>query len=87
MFAERLSYLRKTKNLSQHELGEIFHISQRSISRLETGESLPNSQILNQVADFFNVSTDFLLGRTDIENIYEFLPKISYVIKRHHKKY
>ncbi|SCJ45285.1 transcriptional repressor DicA [uncultured Clostridium sp.] len=70
MFQYRLVYLRKSFNLTQTDLGKILSMTQRSISRFETGETFPDEKTLNLIADYFNVSTDYLLGRTDIKNIY-----------------
>ncbi len=73
MFKDKLILLRKEKGLSQTELGEILSISQRSLSRLETGETFPDEQLLNNIADYFKVSVDYLMDRTTIRNIYDWL--------------
>ena len=70
MFKDRLVELRKEKKLSQSQLGEILSITQRSLSRLENGETFPDEQTLNAIADYFDVSVDYLLNRTTIRNIY-----------------
>lgn len=75
MFNIRLKELRKKYNLSQVELAKKFNITQRSLSRLEKGETAPTEYIINRAADVFNVSADYLLGRTNIKNIYKFLKK------------
>lgn len=75
MFKHRLIELRKSRNLSQTELGKILSMTQRSISRFETGETFPDERTLNLIADYFNVSVDYLLARTNIKNIYTFLKK------------
>ena len=64
MFQNRLKELRKEKKLSQEELGEAMNISGRTISYFEAGERTPSPEILNQLADIFNVTIDYLLGRT-----------------------
>ena len=51
MFKDRLVELRKEKKLSQSQLGEILSITQRSLSRLEKGETFPDEQTLNAIAD------------------------------------
>lgn len=66
MFQKRLKELRKEKKLSQEELGEIMNISGRTISYFEAGERTPSPEILNKLADIFNVSVDYLLGRTSL---------------------
>jgi transcriptional regulator with XRE-family HTH domain len=66
MFQNRLKELRKEKKLSQDDLGEVMNISGRTISYFEAGERSPSPEILNKLADVFNVSVDYLLGRTNL---------------------
>ena len=73
MFKDRLVELRKEKRISQSQLGEILSITQRSLSRSENGETFPDEQTLNAIADYFNVSVDYLLNRTNIRNIYDWI--------------
>ena len=80
MFKDRLRTLRRSRNLSQENLAKIFNITQRSLSRLETGESAPTEDIINKAADFFGVSSDYMLGRTNIKNIYNYIKKWCYLI-------
>ncbi|MCM1468039.1 MAG: helix-turn-helix domain-containing protein [Alistipes sp.] len=62
---QRIRDLREDADLSQAKLGAILHISQRSYSHFETGtRSLP-VDVLIKLADFYNVSVDYLLERTD----------------------
>lgn len=42
-------------------------MTQRSYSRFETGETFPTELMLNKIADVFNVSTDYLVGRTNLK--------------------
>lgn len=62
-FSERLQYLRKSRNMSQPELAAIINVSDRSISAWERGITSPNTEIVIKLADYFNVSADYLLGR------------------------
>ncbi|WP_270943178.1 helix-turn-helix domain-containing protein [Romboutsia lituseburensis] len=71
MFAKRLKILRKDLKLTQSELGKNLNLSQRAISSYENGLRFPDEQILNSFADYFDVSVDYLLGRTNIKNIYK----------------
>lgn len=73
MFKDRFKELRKEHCLTQNDIGKMLSITQRSISRFETGETFPTEEVLNKIADLFDVSTDYLLGRTDIRNIYKIL--------------
>ncbi len=71
MFGIRLKELRQEKEITQSELGKILNLSQRSISQYELGIRFPDEVILNLIADFFDVSLDYLFGRTNIKNIYK----------------
>lgn len=64
-FARRLRELREKKGLTQAELGRLFNLSKQAISSYETGGSAPGPETLQRLADFFGVSLDWLLGRTD----------------------
>lgn len=75
MFGKRLKLLRTNLNLSQKQLGENLNLSQRAISSYENNLRFPDEQTINLIADYFNVSVDYLLGRTDIKNIYLYLKK------------
>lgn len=61
----RLKELRKKKGLSQLRLATELNTTQNTISRYETGEREPGIDELIKIADFFNVSTDYLIGRTE----------------------
>ena len=65
MDGERLKQLRKEKQLTQSELGEKINVTKVSISGYESGNRTPDTDTLQKLADFFEVSTDYLLGRTD----------------------
>ena len=56
---------RKGRKTTQDELGKKLGITRQAISNYINGESYPNCYKLLQIADYFNVSTDFLLGRTE----------------------
>ena len=61
----RLKTLRKERNVSQLKLALDLNMNQNSISRYETGEREADYETLIQFADYFDVSLDYLLGRTD----------------------
>ncbi len=61
----RLKEIRKAKGISQLKLAMDLHTNQNTISRYETGEREPGIDELIKLADYFNVSVDYLLGRTD----------------------
>ena len=60
----RLKELRKNKHISQLKLAMELGISQNSISRFETGERKPDYDTLIQIADYFDVTLDYLVGRS-----------------------
>lgn len=64
-FPSRLKELRKLRNVSQVRAGEIAGITSKQIQRYEAGESEPTLSVLLALADYFNVSLDYLTGRTD----------------------
>ena len=61
----RLKELRHKKKLSQLQLAIALNMNQNSISRYETGEREADYATLIRFADYFNVSIDYLLERTD----------------------
>lgn len=61
----RLKLLRKQKHMSQLSLAMKLNTTQMSISRYETGKREPDLKTLILFADFFDVSIDYLLERTD----------------------
>lgn len=75
----RLKQLRKGRGLKQREVAEAINCSQAVYSRYENGEREVATDTLNALADFYCVSTDYLLGRTDIPNIYETLAEMHIV--------
>lgn len=66
MNGERLKQLRNERKLTQTELGNKINVTKVSISGYESGKRSPDTDTLQRLADFFEVSTDYLLGRTDI---------------------
>lgn len=65
----RLKQLRKQRGISQLKLAMDLNMNQNSISRYETGEREADYATLIRFADYFNVSIDYLLERTDNPNI------------------
>ena len=66
-FGARLRALREEQGLYQKDLAEKLGLSQ-TISNYENNERFPDQKTLHKIADFFNVSIDFLLDRTDIRS-------------------
>ena len=64
---DRISQLRKEKGLNQTGLAMLLNVSQYTISAIETGRQQPTSELLIVLADFFNVSVDYILGRSEVK--------------------
>ena len=69
-FSERLNELQKKLNLERRDVFSATGISKTAYQRYVTGERQPTTVALISLADFFNVSIDYLVGRTDNPNIY-----------------
>lgn len=67
MYKERLKYLRAKHNLTQASLAKSLGIAKTTLAAYEQGKNEPNINMLKKIADYFNVSTDYLLGLTNIE--------------------
>ncbi len=65
IFGKRLATLRKEKGISQYEFADRIGFSRGQVANYEQGKREPDYETLQKIADFFNVSTDYLLGRTD----------------------
>jgi transcriptional regulator with XRE-family HTH domain len=63
----RIKNLREKRGMSQSMLAEKFTLSQQTISAYERGERDPDTETLTKLADFFNVSIDYLLGKEDAD--------------------
>ena len=62
---QRIQDLRTDADLSQKQLSEILHISQRSYSHYETGSRNIPVEMLIRLAKYYDISVDYLVGRTD----------------------
>ena len=65
----RIRDLREDRDLRQVDVSEAIGIDQRTLSNYETGKTNPDSFAIIKLADFFGVSTDYLLGRTNNNTI------------------
>ncbi|MDF9474588.1 helix-turn-helix transcriptional regulator [Bacillus cereus] len=69
MIGKNLRKLRKKNNLTMKELGQKLNLAESTISGYENGNRKPDYDTLNKFADFFEVSTDYLLGRDITKNM------------------
>lgn len=65
LFAERLKELRKEKNLLQSELAKALNTTQRKVSYWETEKIEPDLTSLWKLSEYFEVSVDYLIGKSD----------------------
>lgn len=65
MIGQRIRDLRKQKKMSQSELAKIIGVTQTTITAWETGKAEPSSSAVANLADYFGVTTDYLLGRPE----------------------
>jgi len=65
VFAERLTTLRKSRNLLQKDVSDYLEVTRQAYSLLENANRSPSFEILTALADYFNVSVDYLIGLSD----------------------
>ena len=70
MFPEVLKKLRKEHKLTQRQLANMLYVDCSAVTKWETGKANPDFEKQQKLAQIFNVSLDFLLGRSDIQNPY-----------------
>lgn len=63
----RIRELREFHNWTQEELGKMLNVQKSAISKYEIGRVQLTDEIINSLAKIFNVSADYLLGRTDVK--------------------
>lgn len=81
MFGRKLKELRLERKINQSELGEIIGISPSTVGMYERDQRFPDKDILSKIADYFEVSVDYLLGRTDERNVHKEKPKLDPGVK------
>ena len=70
LFGNRLHALREDNDLTSEEFANIMHITSRALNYYENNMREPSFPLLIRIANYFNVSTDYLLGLTDISTKY-----------------
>ncbi|MGE7623552.1 helix-turn-helix domain-containing protein [Viridibacillus sp. NPDC096237] len=65
MLGSRLIYLRKQKGKTQQDIAKVIGITRPAYTAYETGKRNPDYDTLEKIADYYDVSTDYLLGRSD----------------------
>ena len=69
-FADRLRDLRSQNKMTQQELADNTHIARSTLAMYEYGKRRPDFEILDKLADYFDVSFDYLLGRSETNSGY-----------------
>lgn len=69
-FCERLNELKSIKNVLQKDIAKDIHLSLRAYQYYERGEREPNLSTLIALADYFDVSLDYLVGRSNNPNLH-----------------
>lgn len=79
IIGKRLRALRESINISQESLALVIETTQSSINRYENGQTTPPVAIFRRYADYFDVSLDYIFGRTENPEgkSYEFHPRIT----------
>jgi len=65
IIGKRIRLLRQENNYTQEQFGKIFGLVKSTVSLYESGKSNPDDEIKRKIADYFDVSIDWLLGRTE----------------------
>lgn len=65
LFSDRLLSIRKSRNISAKDVAGAVGISKSAISQFEAGKNAPSAAVLIALADYFDVSLDYLVGRSD----------------------
>lgn len=68
-FSERFKQLRNELGLTQEQIGNDFGVGKSNICRYESGKQVPEFKNLEAFANYFKVTADYLLGRTDDRNV------------------
>lgn len=78
--SERLKELRTKRGYSQADLAKALHVSKSTVSMIEAGARKPSVEVLEMIADFFNVDIDYLLGK-EIGSTYYLDPEVAELAK------
>lgn len=82
MFTKRLKSLRKEAGLTQKEIADHFKTSPQSYAQWEKGLRSPSKESLEKLAQFFDVSTDYLLGNSELKNPEDQLSNVELLFRK-----
>jgi transcriptional regulator with XRE-family HTH domain len=92
MLGERLRLAREKKGWSQVYVASLLNITSQSLSNYERGERDPDTPLLNKLADIYEVSTDYLFGKTNnpksnaTDHVAEDWPEVYNILRRKGQK-
>ncbi|MDI9508494.1 MAG: helix-turn-helix transcriptional regulator [Clostridiales bacterium] len=86
MLGKRIKELRLEKGITQSELSSYLGLTPKMVSFYELQQRFPPQDIIIKLADYFNVSTDYLLGRSEIRNSDELLREYSSLYNKNPKE-
>ena len=69
MIVERLKNLRNVQRISQKDFAQALNVSQQTVASWERGRTEPSNAALKRIADYFDVTTDYLLGRKETKGV------------------
>lgn len=76
MFSERLKELRKSKpHVTQQNMADMLGVAKTTYASYEQGKRTPDTDLQNKIADYFNVSLDYLHGRSETKRYYDLTEK------------
>lgn len=85
MFSLRLKGLRESHNLSQQSFANIINVSQSTVGMWESGKRTPDSEMLAKIADYFDISVDYLIGRSNEHSLDDKLKGIAFALYKETK--
>lgn len=69
LFGSMLKKLRENKDLKQEDIARMMNVDRSTVGKWENGSSKPDYEKMIKLADFYNVTVDYLLGREEVETI------------------
>jgi len=92
LLGDKIKLLREDRGVSQLELAKILEVGNSTLSMYESNTRKPDYEVIKKIADYFNVTTDYLLGLTEVPNqqyhdqILEDYPEIISILRRNKRK-
>lgn len=74
-FGDVLRSLRKQHRMTQSDLARVLGVAESAVSMWELGRRRPDHEMMEQIADYFNVDMNYLFGKSDVPNAYRFAIK------------